>query len=235
MKKKIIKQITDKLMFNGWFILLLSIFFYFISKLILGFDFGVSYKGNDINTFFIIISYVILFVLSIALLVGWKIRNSEYFNTLQYLLFSLSFVVALLMLLLSVNNHIYTFFMLVIYLNLVYLLTRKNWYPYVLLFVGFLLLIPVLFFWWLHIVTLAASEGAYMAMQQMDDFSETKLEYALDAIPLILIPTTYILLLLTLGFVKLRNKKGVWEKLLKYEAGLMIMLISIQLGRWWLK
>jgi len=125
--------------------------------------------------------------------------------------------------------------MLVIYLNLVYLLTRKNWYPYVLLFVGFLLLIPVLFFWWLHIVTLAASEGAYMAMQQMDDFSETKLEYALDAIPLILIPTTYILLLLTLGFVKLRNKKGVWEKLLKYEAGLMIMLISIQLGRWWLK
>ena len=80
-------------------------------------------------------------------------------------------------------------------------------------------------------MTITVSEGAYEAMQQMDDFSATKLEYTLDFVPLILMPTLFSILLLNLGYVGLRNKKGgLLSKLPKYEVGLMAVLILVQLG-----
>ncbi len=193
----------------------------------------------------IFFGFLVLLVLSIVLVLSWKIESTKYQKFLRLILMILSFIFTiyiglsgafpLFSSLLSNLDFIeliglVTFF---IYLIILFILSKKEWYPNMMLFIGSILTISSLIYWF-YFLSVGLAPDFYtneFLQHELMIKGTTRLDFFLG-IPLMLIYLLYSILLMTLGYKKKMGKYGWWTKLPRYEISAMIGLLIIHSLIW---
>ncbi len=165
----------------GWFLV-------FAIVLVVGVN---HFLLSEDKVFPILFSLLDAFPISLFLIFIWKLRYKTYYNIMRNCLFVISIVLGLIALLLSprIPGILVTLIPLT---AAIYLTTKKRWYPYLMIFFGFWIFLPLLYFWWTW-------------------------EHGLNTIILLLILTSYAFLLIVLGITRLRREVEWSTKLGKYK------------------